>query len=258
MDIGIYGIVLAIIYILFSCVMFTHISFENDQLIENRQQIKTVENQQSLVPFFSFSIVLIFLSFLLDHFLEVNMLTIVSLLAIVLPVFWGFFTRVIKYYANEVLGQVKNLFMRLKNELAVFISAGFFGMAISQTEIGAFISNKLFIISSGSVYFLSVLIVVLTIVLAQLGFHPIIIVIGIGSALSPDKFGVSPEYMALVLLVAWTTATQMSPFSGQVLMASQLINQTSSSIIKQNYKFALFLAVILISVVYLFLIVGWL
>ncbi|WP_096200587.1 hypothetical protein [Bacillus sp. FJAT-45350] len=256
-DIGRYGFFLGAIYLVVSWLLFRRISFSDDPIVENVKQKESSTKQQSLLPFFTFSVVLICLSFLLDYFLAVNMLTVVSLLALVLPFIWAMITKVIRSYIHDVADQVQHSFIRLKNELAVFISAGFFGMALSQTEIGSIISSILFQASFGSIYLLSIFIVVLSILLAQIGIHPVIIVIGIGSALSPVKFGVSPEYMALILLVAWTTATQMSPFSGQVLMASRLMNQSPTALIKQNYSFALLLAGLLTTVIYLLLLLGW-
>jgi len=257
-EIGLYGIFLSGIYILVSWLLFRGISFENDKITEHTQQQEETSSTASIKPFIIFCSVLISLSFLLDLVLEANMLTVVTLLAVVLPFIWACFSKVINSYIIEVSKQVQYSFIRLKNELAIFISAGFFEMAISYTDIGLKISNLLLELSFGSIFLLSLFIVILSIILAQIGVHPVIIVIGIGSSLSPEKFGVSPEYIALILLVAWTTATQMSPFSGQVLMSSRLMDQPAVTIIKQNYKFSLILAGLLTTTTYCFHLVGWL
>ncbi|WP_456279231.1 hypothetical protein [Bacillus sp. AK128] len=257
-DIGGFGFILAIISLLISWILFKRIQFSNDPIIENNKRTSSSHYRQSLKPFFIFCVVLISLSFLLDYLLPVNMITVVSLLAITLPFIWALFTKVFRPFVQDVSSQVQYSFVRLKNELAVFISAGFFGMALSQTDVGFFISNMLFNASLGSIFLLSIYIVLLTILLALVGIHPVIIVIGIGSSLSPEKFGVSPEYMALILLIAWTSATQMSPFSGQVLMTSRLMNLQPLAIIKQNVLFSILLAAILTSVTFCFLIMGWL
>jgi hypothetical protein len=257
-DIGGFGFILSSVYLLLSWILFRRISFPDDPIVERKRDRGPIHKQQSLVSFFIFCAALICLSFLLDFLLAANMLTVVSLLAVTLPFIWAIFSNVFKSFIQDVSEQVQQAFIRLKNELAVFISAGFFGMALSQTDIGFHISSLLFKASLGSVFLLSIFIVILTILLALVGIHPVIIVIGIGSALSPEKFGVSPEYMALTLLIAWTTATQMSPFSGQVLMTSRLMNLQPIAIIKQNIVFAFLLAGILTTVTYSFLYLGWL
>ncbi|MFD2511676.1 hypothetical protein [Halalkalibacter alkalisediminis] len=257
-DIGGFGFMLGIIYIVYCAIMFRFISFSDDPRIEQETEIETDKQvSSSLLPFFTFSTVLISLSFILDYLLAVKMLTIVSLLAIVLPFLWAFFTRIFKTFFQDVTEQVLHSFDLLKNELAVFISAGFLGMAMASTDIGIFLSTVLFQASFDSVFLLSLLLIIVATVLAQIGIHPVIIVIGIGNALSPDKFGVSPEYLALVLLVAWTVSTQISPFSGQVLMASRLMEQPTKIIVKQNFVFISILAIILTSVLYGFNLLGW-
>lgn len=257
-DIGGYGLVLAGIYLLICWLMYRSISFSDDPIIEHTHSEKKFSSKQSLSPLLTFSFVLIGLSFLLDYLLDVNMLTIVSLLSIILPFCWAAGTKTIRTFTHDVSEQVQASFFRLKNELAIFISAGFFGKAISETEIGSYISTILFQSSLGSVYLLSFFLVLLAILLAQIGIHPVIIVIGIGSALSPEKFGVSPEYLAMLLLVAWTMATQLSPFSGQVLMASRLMAKPPKVIIIQNLPFVLLLSFILITTIYGFYWFEWL
>nr|WP_272495780.1 hypothetical protein [Bacillus pinisoli] len=256
-DIGGYGFFLAIIYLLLSWLFFYRITFTDDPILGKKSYTKDRLSQESLKPFFFFCTVLICLSFILDYFLAVNMLTVVTLLSITLPFIWAGFTGVFKSYTQDVAEQIKHSFVRLKNELAVFVSAGFFGLSLSYTDIGLHISSFLFKASFGSIYLLSIFIVVLTILLSQIGMHPVIIVIGIGSALSPHKFGVSAEYMAMILLIAWTTATQMSPFSGQVLMTSRLVNLSPSIIIRQNAMFAASLAGLLTTITYAILVLGW-
>ncbi|WP_227938236.1 hypothetical protein [Alkalihalobacillus deserti] len=256
-DIGGFGLLLGVVYIIVCVLMFRFISFADDPIIE-RSTERTEKQTTSLRPFFMFSVVLISLSFILDFLLDVKMLTIVSLLAILLPFLWAFFTRIFKTFVQDVTEQVLHSFERLKNELAVFISAGFLGMAMASTDIGIYLSTLLFQTSLGSVFLLSILLVILATALAQIGIHPVIIVIGIGSALSPSNFGVSPEYLALVLLVAWTVATQISPFSGQVLMASRLMEQPTRIIVKQNFIFICILTLVLTSVIYSFYLLGWL
>jgi hypothetical protein len=256
-DIAGFGLFLAVIYIAISLMMFKFIAFDNDPVIEQVAQDQKNISTSSLRPFLTFSVVLISLSFILDLLLHVKMLTIVTLLAIVLPFIWALFSKIFKTFVQDVTEQVLHSFQRLKNELAVFISAGYLGMAMSVTEIGTYLSTFLYQTSFNSVYLLTLLLVILATALAQIGIHPVIIVIGIGSALSPAKFGVSPDYLALVLLVSWTVATQLSPFSGQVLMASKLMEQPTSTIVKQNLLFVCILAIMLTAALYGFFLVGW-
>ncbi|WP_237563692.1 hypothetical protein [Halalkalibacter okhensis] len=258
-DIGGYGLILACIYIVICIVMFKKISFQDDPiLIQDEPTYLENSKGTSIKGFVVFCSVLIILSFLLDLLLPVQMLTVVSMLAVVLPICFAILTNIFKPFVQDVSDQVQSAFIKLKNELAVFISAGFLGMAMSFTDMGSFLSTMLFFASFGSVFLISLFLVILATLLAQIGIHPVIIVIGIGSALSPDLFGVSPEYLALVLLVAWTVSTQLSPFSGQVLMTAKLIDKPTSVIVKQNLLFVCLIGLTLTAVLYCFYVFGWL
>ncbi|GAE24941.1 hypothetical protein JCM9140_907 [Halalkalibacter wakoensis JCM 9140] len=258
LDIGGYGLFLACIYIGICILMFKRISFDDDPVIERKQNDVKSRVSSSLYEFIAFCIVLISLSFLFDYVLPVQMLTVVSLLAVVLPLCWALSTRILGQYLHDVILQMESSFVRLKNELAVFISAGFLGMAMTLTEIGDHLSILLFEISFGSVFLISVFLIIFTTLLAQIGIHPVIILIGIGSALSPSQFGVSPEYLALVLLIAWTVSTQLSPFSGQVLMAAKLMDKPARTIVRQNLLFVCIVGVALTLAIYVFYLLGWL
>lgn len=252
-DIGLFGFIFALIYMGISVVMLPRISFKDDPNVNSPVKTKKFKQKKlSLIPFITFSTVLISFSLILDYILEVNMLTVVSLTAVVLPLIWSVFFGLFKEFVQEVYGQVLISFLKFKNELAIFISAGYFGVAISLTDLGEVISAMLFTFSLGSVYLFTLFIIIITIFMAQIGVHPIIIVIGIGSALSPQTFGVSSEYLALTLLLAWTLATQVSPFSGQMLMVSQLIRTPAGTIAKQNAFFIFVCFLILPFVLFIF------
>lgn len=258
-DVGGFGFSFALIYLLISVFMLPRISFPDDPPV--KKEIRSEggpTHHTSLQPLIFFSTVLILLSLILDYLLSINMLSVVSMLAVVLPFIWALFSKILTSFIHDVLEQVLDSFSRFKNELAIFVSAGYFGMSLSYTNLGEIISSMLFSLSLGTVYLFTVFVVVITILLAQVGVHPIIIVIGVGSALSSETFGVSPEYLALTFLVSWTLATQVSPFSGQVLMSSKLMKTSTVLIARENAQFVFISFLILPVVLYSFHFFGWL
>jgi len=258
-DIGGFGFLIAIIYMLISIWMLPHISFSDDPPLRKESGATDIaSNHSSLKPLISYATVIILLSLSLDYVLSVNMLIIVSMLAVVLPLIWAIFSKLLKPYSQDVWEQVLDSFPKFKNELAIFVSAGYFGVALTYTNLGEVLSSLLFSFSLGTVYLFTLLVVVITILLAQVGIHPIIIVIGVGSAITPETFGVSPEYIALTFLLSWTLATQVSPFSGQVLLSSKLMKTSATLITRENMRFVSLCFLILPLVLYSFHIFGWL
>jgi hypothetical protein len=258
-DIGGFGFLLALIYGLISIMMFRYISFSEDPVMEvgERKNDVTYRQSSSFASLLIFSCSFVACSFIFYRLVDINMLTIVCLLAIGHPLIWAIFSKMIRPYLHDVANQVQSSFLRLKNELAVFITAGYFGLAISYTDLGGIVSTFIYTVSLGYVYLFTVLIMLIALLLAQIGIHPIIIVIGIGSSLSPEMFGVSPEYAALTLLLAWTMATQLSPFSGQMLMAAKLMKAPRSHVIRQNILFIVICFAVLSSVLFSFHALEW-
>lgn len=64
------------------------------------------------------------------------MLTIVSILALLFPLIWAISIGIVKEYIQTVVQHILNSFDRLKNEIVIFISAGYFGLSLAHTEVG--------------------------------------------------------------------------------------------------------------------------
>lgn len=241
-QVGWISLSLASSYLLLTALFFKRIRFENDPIIEQAAEQKkpraadTKAKMKSLVFWVS---ALVILSFVFDFLTDIGMLTIVSLMALLYSFVWAFGIGILQDFIHSTVEYVKGSFDRLKNEVVVFISAGFFGLAISYTSVGEFISGLIHQFSFGSVYLLAVLIIVFVMILAVIGIHPVIVVIGIGSSLEPSIFGVSPVFLAANLLMAWALATSISPFSGSVLMASSLSKESPWVIVRHNLAFNL-------------------
>lgn len=240
-EIGIYSLFLAFVYTIVTAMFFPFLSFKDDRdhtLIQNETRIDR-ETRRLLWAFAAYVIILLFSSFYLDSVLEINMLTVVSILALILPLAWSVAAKVTKEFLRAGAGHIKGSFVKLHNELTIFITAGFIGVALSETEIGEVLSEALLYMSQGIVPVFSFLLVGTAILLAFIGIHPVIIVIGLGSSLSPESFGVEASYMGLLMLAAWTLSTQLSPFSGSVLLASHLMKTSPLEIVKKNVVFIL-------------------
>lgn len=253
--IGGFGFILAILYAGLSAVFLSRINFTEEKIISNEEI--TAKASSSLLPLLRFTGIFILLSFVTYYMLEISMIIVVCFLAVIVPSFYALVKREATGFSHYLTSQITGSFWKLKNELAIFIAAGFFGTALSATAFGEIISTLLLQWTLGSVLLFTLLIMLVTVLLALIGIHPIIIIIGIGSSITPAAIGISPEYAALLLLVSWTVATQLSPFSGQVLMASRLMNVKPTEITKQNALFVLVCFIVLSIVMYSFYFFGW-
>ncbi|SDN33062.1 hypothetical protein [Alkalicoccus daliensis] len=245
-----YGLVLAVLYGVLSAIFLSDIKFSEDTLITNEG--KRQDASAEIIPLLRFTLVFIGLSFLVYYAADATMIEVVTFLAILIPYIFAVFKREVIGFSQHIMEQITGSFQKVKNELAIFIAAGFFGTAVAATNFGTIISELLIQWTLGSVLFFTVLIMFITLLLALVGIHPIIIIIGIGSSITPAAIGISAEYAALLLLVSWTVATQLSPFSGQVLLASRLMSEKPVEVSKKNSKFVLVAFVVLSTAVYSF------
>jgi TRAP-type C4-dicarboxylate transport system permease large subunit len=259
-NIGWIGLLLGLVYFAICGLFFAHLRIPGDlkaKSSEKTGEISSEEHGRKLRSLLLWTASLLILSFYLDYILDINMLTIVSLLALVFPFIWSMAIGVTREYMQNISQAVIHSFGRLKNELGIFISAGYFGVSLTYTNLGELISNYILHFSNGSTYLLSILIVLFTIVLAMIGIHPVILLIGIGSSLSPVLFGVSPEFLAVLLLLAATLGTIVSPFTGAVITTAGLIDETPWFVVKHNALFVIVLVLVLPLVLYMFLLLGW-
>jgi hypothetical protein len=252
-SIGWVGIVIAFVYLAICFVFFSLIRFPQDEEIKpvvSLEKDSFPDSSKKIFALILWSVSLLIVSFTVDILLSVKMLTIVSLLALIYPFFWAAVIGSVGEYIHNIVINILQSFERMKNEIVIFISAGYFGVSLSYTTLGDIISSMIFTWSFGSIYLMSVLIIILSVSLALIGIHPVIIIIGVGSSLSPTLFGVSPQYMAIVLLISWSLASLISPFSGAVLMTSGLINESPWAVARQNMLFVLVLTFTLPLILY--------
>ncbi|SFL72369.1 TRAP transporter large permease subunit [Salibacterium qingdaonense] len=244
------GLVLALIYAMCIPLFFRQTVFQNERRVINQQtqveDIKTVKHRLMMLG--GFVLVLLTLSFAAESLFSISMLASVSLIALFLPVIWSACTGNSRTYIQSGLQHIRNSFGRLYNEIGIFITAGFFGEALSLSGAGEWLSTMMLKGSGGIIPVLILMLIATAVALAFVGIHPVIIVLGFGSSLQPAHFGVEPAFMGLMLLTAWMMAVQLSPFSGSVLMASNLMKETPWTVIRKNVPFIAVMTVVMTTV----------
>ncbi|CAM3737242.1 hypothetical protein [Alkalicoccus chagannorensis] len=240
-----WGLTAALLYGMLAVIWLPKTKPPYDRLVEAPEA--PPETKAELLPLLRYIVIFIILSMAAYIVLPLNMLAVVTVLGGVFPFLYAALRRETAPFFQHVKKEGSGVFGRMKNELAVFVTAGVFGTAVQISGTGAQLSLYLEQWTFGSVTVFTAAVLGSTILLAVIGIHPIIVIVGIGSALTPETFGVTPVYLSMLLLCSWTLATQVSPFSGQVLLASRLGNMKPVRLVKENAGFTAAGAVLLCS-----------
>lgn len=110
----------------------------------------------------------------------------------------------------------------LRNEALLFFAANAFGLGLSAALDPVVLARLAEVLPGAG---LSIPILVMAgLLIAGLGVHPIVIVVAVGTVLSPAHLHLTDMEAALALLVVWGMGAIMSPFSGTVLQVARLTN----------------------------------
>ncbi len=136
-DIGGFGLIMGACYSVIVALFFRSSVFSDPDERVNRSENKAPAAQQKqLRLFLLFVVILLLLSFLLEMTLPFGMLTVVVLLGLLYPLIWAAVLNMFRSYVEEAHEEISWSFKRLYNELGIFITAGFFGEALSLSPAG--------------------------------------------------------------------------------------------------------------------------
>lgn len=132
---------------------------------------------------------------------------------------------------------------KMKAEISLFLVAGMFGISVGSILIGLNLSLPFDMFNWQIASFL----LLLFIILAFIGIHPIITISIIGDLLSE----VNHTLLALTFLMAWSTTVSTSPFSGLNLTMVARYNCNAKEIFELNVKYAFKMYIICIICLFL-------
>lgn len=170
---------------------------------------------------------------------NIKVIVLISLYSIlmslfILPLKKGF-NQAISKFKLHIIDELP----KMKVEMALFLVAGMFGMAVSSILIGLNLKLPFEIFD----WQIASILLLIFITLAFIGIHPIITIAIIGDFLS----GVNHTLLALTFLMAWSTTVSTSPFSGLNLTIVARYNFDAKEIFKLNifYAFKMYLICVL-------------
>ncbi len=135
----------------------------------------------------------------------------------------------------------------LGNETVLFLGANIFGIgaaaALDPATVAAAVA-----MAPDSVFMRSALLIVSGILSSAIGLHPVVFMVLVGQAFTPEMLGMTPSFFAGVLVIVWGVGIGVSPFSATIMQVARFANLSS-------YRIAWRMNAVFVSVVTLLTIV---
>ncbi len=229
-----FGLILAII-----AFIFTYFEISSSKCDIEQFEGYPIHFETLYLPF-----VLALMVILANHYYpQLKVILLISFFSIVLTSVILPFKLGIKNAVKKLNTHVFEELPKMKNELALFLVAGMFGVSVSSILIGFNIALPFEHFDGISA---SILLLIL-ILLSFVGIHPIISIAVIGNWVGD----LNQTLLAATFLMSWSTAVSTSPFSGVNLTMQSRYNLYAIEIFKINIFYALKMYTVCVIILFL-------
>ncbi|MDF2960487.1 MAG: hypothetical protein K0S39_2222 [Paenibacillus sp.] len=245
-----YGFGLAVLFLLIGNLMFrlwakkqtfdTETASEARMTPDHRRRLK-------ILPFIIFSLMLI--TIVTEFTTHWSMLVLVSLLSLLFPVVWCLFSKQWEPLKTHLIDYRDKGVPFMNNEIIMYISAGFFGQSLKGSTFGQGINEFMTYLSQASFLLFALFIVITMISITFIGIHQVVVVTVLATQMDPVMLGTSKEILALLLMLAWSASSILSPVNPINLLVSGLVKRSSIEVgIRDNGLYLLIVCTIGIAV----------
>ncbi|WP_072679797.1 tellurium resistance protein TerC [Arcobacter sp. LA11] len=188
---------------------------------------------------FLLAIMVLFTNF---YYPNLKVILLISFFSIVLTTFILPLKVGLKNTISKLNHHVTDELPKMKNEIALFLVAGMFGVSISSILVGLNI-NLPFETFNGLTASLLLLVLI---ILSFVGIHPIISIAIIGNWMNE----LNHTLLAMTFLMSWSTAVSTSPFSGLNLTMQARYKLNAIDIFKINLPYVIRMYIVCIIVLF--------
>lgn len=184
-------------------------------------------NWHHILTMLFLSISLITAIIVISYITSWNVLIIIPIIAFAFPIITAF----IQNKKEKCIEGLKNYYhtslFRSKNEIVLFASAGFLGKSLELAGIDRYITKFLPSQLSQYPFIIIAFLLLVMVIIALGGIHPVVTGSALISAISPATIGLSPMVFSLTMLFGWALSIMISPFSAVSLMVSGFTGKPS-------------------------------
>ncbi len=161
---------------------------------------------------------------ILESITRISMLTLVSLIAVFVPFLWAGVFHQWKGLAAEFNGYLKKI-SQMDHEITLFLSAGLFGLALRNTDFADQLQAFLMEFAEQSLLLFVLIIFLIVLFFAFIGVHQIVVIPILASQVSAASVGMSPEFLALIFIMAWSMTAVLCPLNAINIIVSHCLQR---------------------------------
>jgi hypothetical protein len=165
---------------------------------------------------------------LLEYWLHIGLITVVTLVAIPFALAWSAVIGQARAFFGETRAQMALRLPRMADQFVIFLSAGFFAQSMRLSGFDQE-ANLMFLHlhnALGTTPFL-LLMPPMALLASFAGMHPLVVIALLGESLKPELLGLGSMQLAVTLIGSAVLTYVVGPFSGTLGLV-QSINQVST------------------------------
>lgn len=189
---------------------------------------------------------------ILEHWLSLSFLIVVSLLVIPFAFIWCGMLGKARDFKNGLANHYHHHLLKMKDQFFIFLSAGFFISAIEFSHTDHVVNEWItaFKDTIGIEIFV-LLIPLIPLILAFAGLHPAVALALLAGTLDPHSLDISPYILTVSMLAGAVSAFLMGPYNATIGLMSTIVKTSSFKV--SNWNFIFTVSFLSLTVLYLIL-----
>lgn len=168
---------------------------------------------------------------------QLNFLTAVTLVIPPFTLIWALTIRKLNKFLSYGIGKWQQRVKGMNNFFLLFLSLGFFISILQESGYISIFNQSLMSLQDQPVI-LFILIQVLFLSLAMIGFHPLVTISMIGEIVQPVLLAINPLSIGIVLITSALSTVMAGPYNITVSLMSEILKRNPYRISLSNIGFA--------------------
>ena len=189
---------------------------------------------------------------IMEHWLSLSFLIVVSLLVIPFAFIWCVTLGKAAAFKSGLADHYHHHLLKMKDQFFIFLSAGFFISAIEFSHTDHVVNEWItaFKDTIGIEIFV-LLIPLIPLILAFAGLHPAVALALLAGTLDPHSLDISPYILTVSMLAGAVSAFLMGPYNATIGLMSTIVKTSSFKV--SNWNFIFTVSFLSVTVLYLIL-----